>query len=112
MSPWGPAALLALRGGPPIDASGFSGTIGADNKQGGSALKPAPFGYAKAKSLDHAIALLAEHADSRLLAGGQKLMATLNMRLRGPAPPIVINALDRLGRISLGRATPEIGPLV
>jgi len=75
-------------------------------------LKPAPFGYAKARSLDHAIALLAEHADCRLLAGGQSLMATLNMRLSAPELLIDINALDDLGRISLGRDTLEIGALV
>jgi len=75
-------------------------------------LKPAPFCYAKAKSLDHAIALLAEHADSRLLAGGQSLMATLNMRLSAPALLIDINALDDLGRISLAGDTLEIGALV
>jgi carbon-monoxide dehydrogenase medium subunit len=75
-------------------------------------LKPAPFGYAKARSLDHAIALLAEHADSRLLAGGQSLLATLNMRLSTPSLLIDINALDDLGRISLVGDMLEIGALV
>ena len=75
-------------------------------------MKPAPFGYAKARSLDHAIALLAEHADSRLLAGGQSLIATLNMRLSAPALLIDINALDELGRISLAGDMLEIGALV
>jgi carbon-monoxide dehydrogenase medium subunit len=75
-------------------------------------LKPAPFGFAKAKSVAHAVALLAEHADSHLLAGGQSLIATLNMRLGAPALLIDINALDDLKRISLAGDTLEIGALV
>jgi carbon-monoxide dehydrogenase medium subunit len=75
-------------------------------------LKPAPFGFAKAKSLDHAVALLSEHADARLLAGGQSLIATLNMRLSAPSLLIDINALDDLKRISVDGDTLEIGALV
>jgi aerobic carbon-monoxide dehydrogenase medium subunit len=75
-------------------------------------LKPAPFGFAKARSLDHAMGLLAEHADARLLAGGQSLIATLNMRLSAPPLLIDINALDELKRISLEGETLEIGALV
>ena len=44
-------------------------------------VKPAPFAYARAKSVAHAIELLAQ-PEARLLAGGQSLMATLNMRLQ------------------------------
>ena len=75
-------------------------------------MKPAPFGFAKATSVEHAIALMAEHADSRLLAGGQSLIATLNMRLSAPALLIDINALDDLKRIALAADTLEIGALV
>jgi carbon-monoxide dehydrogenase medium subunit len=75
-------------------------------------LKPAPFGFAKARSLDHAIGLLVEHADARLLAGGQSLIATLNMRLSAPPLLIDINALDDLKRISLKGDMLEIGALV
>ena len=49
-------------------------------------MKPAPFAYAKARSLDDAIALLGRaRGCARLLAGGQSLIATLNMRLSAPA---------------------------
>ena len=75
-------------------------------------MKPAPFGFAKARSLDHAIGLLVEHADARLLAGGQSLIATLNMRLSAPPLVIDINALDDLKRISLNGDMLEIGALV
>ena len=49
-------------------------------------MKPAPFAYAKARSVAHAIDLLAQD-EARLLAGGQSLVATLNMRLDRPASP-------------------------
>jgi carbon-monoxide dehydrogenase medium subunit len=75
-------------------------------------LKPAPFGYAKATSVEHAIALLGRYADSRILAGGQSLIATLNMRLSAPKLLIDINALDELKRITVAGDWLEIGALV
>jgi len=75
-------------------------------------LKPAPFGFAKAKSVEHAIALLGEHADARILAGGQSLIATLNMRLSAPKLLVDINALDELKRIAVAGDWLEIGALV
>lgn len=75
-------------------------------------MKPAPFGYAKAKSLDHAVALLAQYADSRPLAGGQSLIATLNMRLSAPKLLVDLNALDELKRITQAGDTLTIGALV
>ena len=68
-------------------------------------MKPAPFAYARARSLDHAIELLgsrgAEGGDARILAGGQSLIATLNMRLSHPALLVDINHIDGLDRIAL-----------
>ena len=75
-------------------------------------MKPAPFGYARAKSLDHAVALLAQYADSRPLAGGQSLIATLNMRLSAPKLLVDLNALDELKRITHAGDTLTIGALV
>jgi carbon-monoxide dehydrogenase medium subunit len=75
-------------------------------------LKPAPFGYAKATSLEHATALLGQYTDSRILAGGQSLIATLNMRLSAPKLLIDINALDELKRIAVVGDWLEIGALV
>jgi carbon-monoxide dehydrogenase medium subunit len=94
-----------------IDAPRFWATIDG-NIVGGSALKPAPFGYAKATSLDHAVGLLAQYADSRPLAGGQSLIATLNMRLSAPKLLVDLNALDELKRISHESDTLTIGALV
>ncbi len=75
-------------------------------------MKPAPFGYAKATSVEHAIALLGQYADARILAGGQSLIATLNMRLSAPKLLIDINGLDELGRIAVVGDWLEIGALV
>ena len=73
-------------------------------------MKPAPFAYKKARSLDEAIALLGEK-DARLLAGGQSLIATLNMRLSSPSLLIDINGIDGLAGISRNGDTVEIGAL-
>jgi len=76
-------------------------------------VKPAPFAYAKARSLDHAIDLLAQDAEgSKILAGGQSLIATLNMRLSAPALLVDINGLRELSEIRLHNGHVEIGALV
>jgi aerobic carbon-monoxide dehydrogenase medium subunit len=74
-------------------------------------LKPAAFAYAKARSLDHAIELLGRDG-AKLLAGGQSLIATLNMRLSSPALLVDINGLGDLGRITAANGQVEIGALV
>ena len=74
-------------------------------------MKPAPFAYKKARSLDEAVALLGEHKDARLLAGGQSLIATLNMRLSAPSLLIDINGIAGLDQISAKGGAVEIGAL-
>ena len=75
-------------------------------------MKPAPFAYAKARSLDHAIELLARPGgEARLLAGGQSLIATLNMRLSAPRLLIDLNGLGGLAGIALKSGMIEIGAL-
>jgi aerobic carbon-monoxide dehydrogenase medium subunit len=75
-------------------------------------LKPAAFAYAKARSLDHAIALLGEHqGEARLLAGGQSLIATLNMRLSSPSLLVDINGVAGLEGVSVRNGVVEIGAL-
>jgi carbon-monoxide dehydrogenase medium subunit len=75
-------------------------------------VKPAPFAYERARSLDHAIELIAGAEDARLLAGGQSLIATLNMRLSRPQLIIDINRVPGLDRITLNSGQIEIGALV
>jgi carbon-monoxide dehydrogenase medium subunit len=75
-------------------------------------VKPAPFAYAKAKSLDHAIELLAHpDGEARLLAGGQSLIATLNMRLSAPKLLIDLNGVGGLAGIAVKNGMIEIGAL-
>jgi carbon-monoxide dehydrogenase medium subunit len=75
-------------------------------------VKPAPFAYERARSLDHAIELIAGAEDAHLLAGGQSLIATLNMRLSRPQLIVDINRVPGLDRISLSNGQIEIGALV
>jgi len=74
-------------------------------------VKPAPFAYRKARSLDEAVALLADNADARLLAGGQSLIATLNMRLSAPSLLIDVNGLAGLDHIDARAGAVSIGAL-
>ena len=75
-------------------------------------MKPAPFAYTKARSLKEAVALLAKHKDdARLLAGGQSLIATLNMRLSQPSLLIDINGIKGLDRVAKKGKFIEIGAL-
>jgi aerobic carbon-monoxide dehydrogenase medium subunit len=75
-------------------------------------VKPAPFAYAKARSLKDAIALLAKNRDAKLLAGGQSLIATLNMRLSQPTIIVDINGIGGLDRVAVTGGKVEIGALV
>jgi aerobic carbon-monoxide dehydrogenase medium subunit len=50
-------------------------------------MKSAAFDYVRAETPQQAFALLAQHGDdARILAGGQTLLATLNMRLSASEP--------------------------
>jgi carbon-monoxide dehydrogenase medium subunit len=75
-------------------------------------LKPAPFAYARARSVDHAIEMLSRpDGEARLLAGGQSLMATLNMRLSAPRLLIDLNRIGGLSGIAVKNDAVEIGAL-
>lgn len=75
-------------------------------------MKAPDFDYSKPRSLDEAFALLAEYGDeARLLAGGQTLMATLNMRLSEPALLIDITGLAALQGIAVQDGMLRIGAL-
>ncbi|HEV2955996.1 MAG TPA: FAD binding domain-containing protein [Xanthobacteraceae bacterium] len=74
-------------------------------------MKPAAFDYAKARSLEHAVELLGR-AGARVLAGGQSLIATLNMRLSSPSLLVDINAIPDLDGIARRNGHIELGALV
>lgn len=76
-------------------------------------MKPAPFAYARPGSIAEALALLGEGAgDARILAGGQSLVALLNMRLARPSVLIDINRIPGLDRIERDGNWLRIGALV
>ena len=75
-------------------------------------MKAPRFAYIRPDSLDEVLALLAEHGDAaRILAGGQSLMPTLNMRLSRPRVLVDINRIDALKGIGLENGTVRIGAL-
>src|SRR6202041_129109 len=66
-------------------------------------MKPAPFRYFAARTLEQALELKAEHGDeARFLAGGQSLVPTMNFRLTQPAALIDINPIADLAGIKNG----------
>ena len=63
-------------------------------------MKPAPFKYIAATSLEQALSLKAEYGDdAKFLAGGQSLMPTMNFRLAQPAVLIDLNRIEGLGGV-------------
>ncbi len=66
-------------------------------------MKPAPFVYHAPKTVDDAVAKLAELSpvDGRVLAGGQSLVPMMAFRMARPAHLIDINAIDGLDRLAV-----------
>ena len=76
-------------------------------------MKSAAFDYVKPKALQEALSLLEEGGDdARLIAGGQTLLATLNMRLSEPTVLIDITDIAELKGISVVGNNLRIGALV
>lgn len=75
-------------------------------------MKASAFDYARPPSIEEACALLDRHGDdARILAGGQTLMATLNMRLSEPGLLVDLRDVPGLRGISLQRDHVRIGAL-
>jgi carbon-monoxide dehydrogenase medium subunit len=75
-------------------------------------MKAPLFAYARARSLAEVFDLLAKHGDgAKLLAGGQSLIATLNMRLSAPQLLIDITRLTELSGIQVRDGLVRIGAL-
>src|ERR1700722_8092602 len=66
-------------------------------------MKPAAFRYHAPKTIEEAVAMLAEYApdDGRVLAGGQSLVPTMAFRLARPHHLIDINGIATLDRIAV-----------
>ena len=70
------------------------------------AVIPAKFDYARAESVDEAIALLAEHGDdAKLLAGGHSLLPLMKLRLATPVGARRRRSARATSRTSATRAT-------
>src|SRR5258705_6074435 len=75
-------------------------------------MKPAPFKYIAATSLEHALALKAEDGDdANFLAGRQSLMPAMNFRLARPAILVDINEIEELAGIRPSGGATRVGPL-
>ena len=75
-------------------------------------MKAPKFSYVRAESVEEVLRLLDEHGDeARILAGGQSLMPTLNMRLSQPRLLIDINRLEPLKGISVAGDRVRIGAM-
>jgi aerobic carbon-monoxide dehydrogenase medium subunit len=76
-------------------------------------MKAPAFSYLRPRQLHEVLTLLAEHGDeARLLAGGQTLLATLNMRLSEPAVLIDMQAVSELKGLSFNGQVLRIGAMV
>lgn len=76
-------------------------------------MKSAPFAYVRPRSVDEALALLAEHGDAaKVLAGGQSLLPLMALRLGRPDVVVDIGRLDDLHVLDAGAAGTRIGALV
>lgn len=76
-------------------------------------MKPAPFAYAVAGSLDEALALLGEAGeDAKLLAGGQSLLPLLAYRLARPSHVIDIGQVPGLDALDVRDDRLHVGALV
>jgi aerobic carbon-monoxide dehydrogenase medium subunit len=74
---------------------------------------PANFEYAKATTVEEALALLARHGEeARVVAGGHSLIPMMKLRLAQPEALIDINDVTELGRIRIEGDELCVGALV
>jgi carbon-monoxide dehydrogenase medium subunit len=75
-------------------------------------VKPPPFEYLAAGSVEDAVAALAGHdGEAKILAGGQSLVPMLNFRLLGPAVLVDINPIAGLDFVEQSNVGLRIGAL-
>src|SRR5262245_9654097 len=76
-------------------------------------MKPPPFDYARARSVEEAVAFLAEHRDeAKIIAGGQSLMPMLAFRMATPRLLVDIGPIATLRGISVDDRGVTLGALV
>jgi aerobic carbon-monoxide dehydrogenase medium subunit len=75
-------------------------------------MKSPPFSFVKAQSLAHLFSTMEQYGDDlRIIAGGQTLLASLNMRLSEPKMLIDIRGLAELKGITVANGILKIGAL-
>lgn len=75
-------------------------------------MKPAPFDYVAPRSLDEALAALAQGGpDAKLLAGGQSLIPLLNFRLARPSLLVDLNHVAELAHVTPRKRGVAIGAM-
>jgi len=74
-------------------------------------VKPAPFDYVVASSVDEAVGLLAADDDAKVIAGGQSLTPLLAMRLARPSVVVDVGRLP-LAEIAVDDGLLDLGALV
>ncbi|MDR9438367.1 MAG: xanthine dehydrogenase family protein subunit M [Halomonas sp.] len=75
-------------------------------------MKSPQFDYVRPGSLDQVLALLAEHGDeAQVIAGGQSLVPTMNMRLAAPSVLVDLNHVPGLSGVELRGKWLRIGAL-
>lgn len=73
-------------------------------------MKPARFDYIRADSAEEAVSLLAQHGEeTKILAGGQSLLAMLNLRLAQPAMLVDISRCRDLDYVRIDKGHLAIG---
>jgi 2-furoyl-CoA dehydrogenase FAD binding subunit len=73
-------------------------------------MKPKPFDYVRADSAEEAVAILADAGDdAKLLAGGQSMIAMLNLRLVDPGILVDVSRIDALDYVEESEGMLEIG---
>ncbi len=76
-------------------------------------MKPRRFDYVRPDSAEEAVAVLAEYGEAAsVLAGGQSLMAMLNLRVAEPAVLVDIARLKELDYIRVANGKVEVGAAV
>ena len=74
-------------------------------------MKAPAFEYLRPTSVTEAIAMLGQHPEAKLIAGGQSLLASLNLRLSQPSHLIDIGRLPELRGIAVQGGVPPASPM-
>ncbi len=72
---------------------------------------PYAFEYTRAGSVDEALALLADHDNARLLAGGHSLIPAMKLRLSSPSMLIDLSDIGELSQITATDTALHVGAL-